>query len=34
MKIGALIFDCDGTLADSMPLHWKAWQTILERRDQ
>jgi beta-phosphoglucomutase-like phosphatase (HAD superfamily) len=26
-----LIFDCDGTLADTMPLHWKAWQTILQR---
>ena len=23
----ALIFDCDGTLADTMPLHWEAWQT-------
>jgi HAD superfamily hydrolase (TIGR01509 family) len=21
------IFDCDGTLADSMPLHFKAWRT-------
>jgi beta-phosphoglucomutase family hydrolase len=27
----ALIFDCDGTLADTMPLHWQAWQTIQER---
>jgi len=26
-----LIFDCDGTLADSMPLHWRAWQTVLRR---
>ena len=26
-----LIFDCDGTLADTMSFHWKAWQTILER---
>ena len=25
------IFDCDGTLADTMPLHWRAWQTIAER---
>lgn len=24
--IQALIFDCDGTLADSMPLHYEAWQ--------
>jgi beta-phosphoglucomutase family hydrolase len=23
-----LIFDCDGTLADTMPLHWRAWQVI------
>jgi beta-phosphoglucomutase family hydrolase len=27
----ALIFDCDGTLADTMPLHWRAWQTIAGR---
>ena len=26
-----LIFDCDGTLADTMPLHWRAWQTITSR---
>ena len=25
--IRALIFDCDGTLVDSMPLHMKAWQS-------
>jgi beta-phosphoglucomutase-like phosphatase (HAD superfamily) len=24
----ALIFDCDGTLADTMPLHWRAWQKV------
>jgi len=24
-KFEAYIFDCDGTLADSMPLHYKAW---------
>jgi beta-phosphoglucomutase family hydrolase len=23
-----IIFDCDGTLADTMPLHWRAWQVI------
>jgi len=23
-----LIFDCDGTLADTMPLHWDAWNEI------
>ncbi|PAW86697.1 MAG: HAD family hydrolase [Pedosphaera sp. Tous-C6FEB] len=27
----ALIFDCDGTLADTMPLHWHAWQVIAQR---
>jgi len=27
----AIIFDCDGTLADSMPLHWQAWQAITLR---
>jgi beta-phosphoglucomutase family hydrolase len=27
----ALIFDCDGTLADTMPLHWRAWQTVTLR---
>ncbi len=27
----ALIFDCDGTLADTMPLHWRAWQVVTER---
>ena len=26
-----IIFDCDGTLADTMPLHWRAWQTITKR---
>ena len=25
----ALIFDCDGTLADTMPIHYKAWMGIL-----
>jgi beta-phosphoglucomutase-like phosphatase (HAD superfamily) len=24
--IKGLIFDCDGTLVDSMPLHWSAWE--------
>ncbi len=27
----ALIFDCDGTLADSMPLHWRAWREVASR---
>jgi beta-phosphoglucomutase family hydrolase len=26
-----IIFDCDGTLADTMPLHWQAWQAIASR---
>src|SRR5256886_12267474 len=24
-------FDCDGTLADTMPLHWRAWQAVANR---
>jgi beta-phosphoglucomutase-like phosphatase (HAD superfamily) len=28
---GAFIFDCDGTLADSMPLYHRAWRTALTR---
>lgn len=24
-RIRALLFDCDGTLVDTMPLHWQAW---------
>ncbi len=27
--IKALIFDCDGTLVDSMPLHMKAWEHVI-----
>ena len=27
-EVKALIFDCDGTLLDTMPLHWKAWCAI------
>lgn len=27
--IGALIFDCDGTLADTMPVHYRAWVAML-----
>jgi beta-phosphoglucomutase family hydrolase len=27
----ALIFDCDGTLADTMPLHWRAWEAVTRR---
>jgi len=28
----ALIFDCDGTLADTMPIHYRAWSRILAPR--
>ena len=31
MSIKGLIFDCDGTLADTMPLHWRAWQMVTQR---
>src|SRR2546423_13471279 len=31
LEIKGLIFDCDGTLADTMPLHWRAWQTVTDR---
>ena len=31
MNIQALIFDFDGTLVDSMPVHWRAWQVITAR---
>src|SRR5580692_11787762 len=27
--IRGLIFDCDGTLADTMPLHYRAWVAAL-----
>jgi HAD superfamily hydrolase (TIGR01509 family) len=26
----AYLFDCDGTIADSMPLHYRAWKKALE----
>jgi beta-phosphoglucomutase-like phosphatase (HAD superfamily) len=26
-----IVFDCDGTLADTMPLHWQAWQKVTQR---
>ncbi len=28
-EFGAYIFDCDGTLADTMPLHYQAWLSVL-----
>lgn len=31
MNIKGIIFDCDGTLADTMPLHWIAWSEITRR---
>lgn len=30
-KTEAIIFDCDGTLADTMPLHFVAWTTAMRR---
>jgi len=29
-EFGAYIFDCDGTLADTMPLHYRAWGELLK----
>ena len=29
-EFAAYIFDCDGTLADTMPLHYQAWMAVLE----
>ena len=31
MEIKGLILDCVGTLADTMPLHWRAWQVITNK---
>ena len=28
-SFGAYLFDCDGTIVDSMPLHYVAWKTAL-----
>ena len=33
LHIKGLIFDCDGTLADTMPLHWRAWSLITQRHN-
>jgi beta-phosphoglucomutase family hydrolase len=30
-KVRAIIFDCDGTLADTMPAHYEAWVSVLDR---
>lgn len=29
-SFAALLFDCDGTLADSMPIHYRAWRATLD----
>jgi len=29
-EFAAYIFDCDGTLADTMGLHYEAWKMALE----
>ena len=31
MEPRGLIFDFDGTLVDTMPLHWEAWQVVMNR---
>jgi beta-phosphoglucomutase-like phosphatase (HAD superfamily) len=31
-KYDGFIFDCDGTLADTMPLHYQAWNETLTRK--
>jgi beta-phosphoglucomutase family hydrolase len=30
-SLNGIIFDCDGTLADTMPSHYEAWMAILDR---
>lgn len=30
-KFAGYIFDCDGTLVDTMPLHYRAWNAALQR---
>lgn len=30
-EIKGLIFDCDGTVVDTMPLHYRAWVNVLEK---
>ena len=32
-EIHGLIFDCDGTLVDTMPLHWQAWNSVCKRHN-
>lgn len=33
LPILGLVFDCDGTLADTMPIHWKAWDATARKYD-
>lgn len=30
-SIEGIVFDCDGTLADTMPIHWVAWQAVTSK---
>ena len=30
-SIEGIVFDCDGTLADTMPIHWVAWQAVTQK---
>ena len=32
-NIRGLVFDCDGTIADTMPLHYKAWVAVLREHE-
>ena len=32
--VRGLVFDCDGTIADTMPLHYKAWVAALREHGQ
>jgi HAD superfamily hydrolase (TIGR01509 family) len=32
--VRGLVFDCDGTIADTMPLHYRAWSGALRERGQ
>ncbi len=30
-SIEGIVFDCDGTLADTMPIHWVAWSSVADK---
>ena len=32
--IRGLVFDCDGTIADTMPLHYRAWVEALKEHGE